>query len=80
MVYDIAHHPDKHQVDGIAQGLAYRHNFGVVLVFEIGKRVHTATRKKALPRAGGIASLEGGIQEGGEVRWWSDLQALDDPE
>ena len=63
----------------MAQGLAHRHDFAVILVIEIGKRVHPTTRKKALPWAGGIAPLEGSLQEGCEARWRGDLQALDDP-
>ena len=79
MIHDIAHQPDVHQVDRIAQCLAHREDFMVILGLEIGKGVQATPREKTLRRAGGIAPLQGILQQLLQARLWGGLQARDDP-
>ena len=62
MVHDIAHQPDEHQIDRVAQRITHRHHFVIVLALEIVEVVQPAASKKAFPGTGGIAPLQRGIE------------------
>ena len=78
-MHDIAHQPDEHQIDRIAQSVAHRHHLAIVLALEIVEVVQPAAGKKSFRGAGGIAPLQRRIQQGAQALVFRRKKVVDRP-